>query len=96
MTGLTTIQAQEALKKYGPNLLPQKGGIPALKILLTQLKNPFSVVLMVAVILSLLIGDRIDGILIGAILVLNTLLGFWQEFKASKELEALKTPEKKS
>lgn len=90
MTGLTTAQAQEALAKFGPNLLPQKGGASYSQILLGQIKNPFSLVLIFAVVLSLLVGDSIDGILIGAILVLNTFLGFWQEFKASKELEEIK------
>lgn len=91
MNGLTTTEAREALAKYGPNLLKQKGNLSALKILLNQLKNPFSVVLALAVGLSVVVGDVIDGILIGAILVLNAILGFWQEFKASKELEALRS-----
>lgn len=90
MIGLTTTQATDALGKYGPNLLPQKGGASALNIFFGQIKNPFSLVLIIAIVLSLLVGDKIDGILIGAILVLNTFLGCWQEFKASKELEALK------
>lgn len=91
MIGLTTIQAQQALRKYGYNILPQKAAVSALKIFLTQLKNPFSAVLIIATILSFVVGDKIDGILIGAILVLNTILGFWQEYKASKELEALRS-----
>ena len=91
MIGLTTTGAQEALRKYGYNVLPQKTGASALKIFLAQLKNPFSAVLIIATILSFVVGDKIDGILIGAILVLNTILGFWQEYKASKELEALRS-----
>ena len=91
MTGLTTSEAKAALQKYGPNLLPQKGGTSAFKIFFTQLKNPFSLVLIIAVLLSFLVGDKIDGFLVGGILVLNTLLGFWQEFKASRELEALRS-----
>lgn len=89
--GLTTQQAQDALKKFGLNTLPQKTTSSALKIFLSQLKNPFSLVLVAAVVLSLVVGDKIDGLLIAAILILNTLLGFWQEYKASKELEALKS-----
>lgn len=91
MTGLTTEQAKGLLEKFGPNLLPQKGGTSALKIFFAQVKNPFSLVLIIAVLLSFLVGDKIDGLLVGGILVLNTLLGFWQEFKASKELEALRS-----
>ncbi len=88
--GLTTHQAKELLNKYGPNLLPQKQNTSVLKVLLRQIQNPLSFLLLGAIILSLIIGDELDGILIGAILILNTGLGFWQEYKASKELEALR------
>ncbi len=91
MIGLTTQKAKEALKKYGPNLLPQKSSYSVFKIFLSQLKNPFTVILVFAVGFSFIAGDWIDGFLIAAILILNTILGFWQEFKASKELEALKS-----
>lgn len=91
MKGLTTTEAKAALEKFGPNVLPQKRGFSALKIFINQLKNPFSVVLVIAAVVSFLIGDKIDSILITAILLLNTILGFWQEYKASKELETLKS-----
>ncbi len=91
MKGLTTTEAKAALEKFGPNILPQKGGFSTLKILINQLKNPFSLVLIIAAVVSFLVGDKIDSTLITAILVLNTILGFWQEYKASKELEALKS-----
>ena len=91
--GLSTKQAQDALKKYGPNLLPKKGGSSALKIFFSQIQNPFAVVLIIASFLSLLVSDKVDALLIGAILILNIVLGFWQEFKASKELEALRSLE---
>ncbi|MBI2314532.1 HAD-IC family P-type ATPase, partial [Candidatus Daviesbacteria bacterium] len=89
MSGLTSHRAQSSLAKYGLNILPQKKGVSALKIFLRQLQNPLSILLVGAIILSALIGDQLDIFLIGAILVLNTLLGFWQEYKASRELEAL-------
>ena len=88
--GLTSYQAEESLKKYGQNLLPQKRDITVLKVLLRQVQNPLAYLLFGAIILSLAIGDKLDGFLIGAILVLNIILGFWQEYKASKELEALR------
>jgi len=90
MIGLTTAQATEALKKYGPNTLPQSSGSNFLKILINQFKNVFSLILVIATVLSVIAGDLIDGALIGAILILNVILGFWQEYKASKELEALR------
>lgn len=90
ITGLTSTKAKEALKKYGLNTLPQKKTTSVLEVLLRQVKNPLSYLLLGATILSFAIGDKLDSFLIGGILVLNTILGFWQEYKASKELEALK------
>ncbi|OGE33435.1 hypothetical protein A3D83_00365 [Candidatus Daviesbacteria bacterium RIFCSPHIGHO2_02_FULL_41_10] len=88
--GLTNEQAKEALNKYGPNQLPVKRQVSALKVLVRQLQNPLAYLLLGAIVLSFVIGDELDSILIGAILVLNSALGFWQEYKASKELEALR------
>ncbi|MBI2019120.1 cation-translocating P-type ATPase [Candidatus Daviesbacteria bacterium] len=88
--GLTAYQAKEALNKYGLNQLPEKKTTSALEVLLRQVKNPLSFLLLGATILSLSIGEKLDSFLIGGILVLNTLLGFWQEYKASRELEALR------
>lgn len=91
MKGLTAKEAQQALAKFGPNILPKKEAQSALKILINQFKNPFVLLLGFAAVLSFFIGDKIDGFLIAGILVLNTALGFWQEYKASKELEALRS-----
>lgn len=88
--GLTTNQAQELLKKHGFNQLPEKKTTSILEVLIKQVNNPMSFLLLGAVILSAIIGDKLDSFLIGGILVLNTVLGFWQEYKASKELEALR------
>lgn len=88
--GLTTDQAKEALNKYGLNQLPSKQKTSALKVLVRQLQNPLSYLLLGAIVLSFIIGDKLDSFLIAGILVLNTILGFWQEYKASKELDALK------
>lgn len=90
MNGLTSHQAKLLLEKYGQNELPDKKTTSALEVFLRQVKNPFFYLLLGATVLSLVIGDKLDGFLIGAILILNTFLGFWQEYKASKELEALR------
>ncbi len=90
MNGLTSHRAKTLLQKYGLNELPEKKTTSALEVSIRQFKNPFSYLLLGATILSLAIGDKLDSFLIGAILVLNTILGFWQEYKASKELEVLR------
>lgn len=88
--GLTTQQAKTLLNTHGPNQLPEKSKAKLLNLLIKQFKNMFSILLGLAALLSFLIGDKIDGFLIGTILILNALLGLWQEYKASKELEALR------
>lgn len=88
--GLTSAQAAALLKKYGLNQLPAKNGISTVKILLNQIQNPLSYILIVAITLSYLIGDTLDTLLIFGIWSLNIALGFWQEYKASKEMEALR------
>lgn len=88
--GLTTGKAAQLLKEYGLNQLPEHGTQSWVTLLLAQFKNIMSVLLGVAAVLSLVVGDTVDVILVLLILVLNAGLGFWQEFKASKELEALR------
>ncbi len=93
MQGLTTKEAEEALKKYGTNELPTKQRSSAVKLLIGQFKNALSLLLFIAVLLSFVVGSALDASLILAILLLNGMLGFWQEYKASKELEALRKME---
>ncbi|MDD5416030.1 MAG: cation-translocating P-type ATPase [Candidatus Daviesbacteria bacterium] len=88
--GLTSHQAGEQLKRYGLNELPQRKTTSAAEVFLRQMKTPFAYLLLGATILSAVIGDKLDSFLIGGILVLNSILGFWQEYKASKELEELR------
>lgn len=88
--GLTSSQALERLKKYGLNQLPDRSRIRLFDLVFSQFKNFLTLILIVAVTLSFLIGDRTDGVLILVILILNISLGSWQEYKASKELQALR------
>ena len=91
MKGLTTEQARQAIIKFGLNQLPEKNGVSSATLFLRQLRNPLALLLIGAITISLVIGDKLDASLIVLILILNTVLGFWQEYKASKELEALKS-----
>lgn len=89
-SGLSSTQATALLKNIGPNELPSKQNISALYLLLAQFKNLLTLLLIAASVISLLSSDYLDGILILLIVILNSGLGFFQEFKASRELEALK------
>lgn len=90
VTGLTTSEAAALLKKHGLNQLPSKQKYTALKLLISQVKNTMSLLLFGAAFISLFLGDFVDSSLIFLILGLNIGLGFYQEYKASKELEALR------
>lgn len=88
--GLSSQEAKSLLLKLGLNQLPSKNNSSLFKLLISQFRNILSLILIGAGFLSFLIGDSIDGVLILVILLLNSGLGFWQEYKASKELEALR------
>ncbi|MBI2593453.1 cation-translocating P-type ATPase [Candidatus Daviesbacteria bacterium] len=88
--GLSTADAKTKLAQTGLNQLPSKKTYSVLKLLSAQFKNLLVWLLIFASILSYIVGHVVDGTLILIILVLNIGLGFWQEFKASKELEGLR------
>lgn len=89
-TGLSAQNAKELLRLHGPNELPDKQNLTILKLLFSQFNNPLVFLLIIGSLISYFAGEKIDAFLILIILGLNTILGFWQEFKASKELSALK------
>ncbi|MFC1732983.1 calcium-translocating P-type ATPase, SERCA-type [candidate division KSB1 bacterium] len=88
--GLTSAEAYERLKKYGYNEIEEKEKISSLKIFLSQFSSPIVWILIGAIIISVIIGEKIDAIIISIILVINAIVGFIQEYKAEKAIEALK------
>ena len=88
--GLGDGEAKLRLKKYGPNEFVEKKRIAALLIFLRQFKSFLIVILLVATLLSVLIGRAIDAAVIFAFVLLNTALGFFQEYRAEKSMQALK------
>jgi len=87
--GLTQTEAKQRLEKFGENRLKEKKGVSWLKVLLDQFRSPLIYVLVFAAGVTLALGDFVDAGVIGAAVVLNTILGFYQEMKAEKSLEAL-------
>lgn len=82
-------------KNFGPNRLENKEGLNWQTILIRQFTNVLIVVLAVACILSLLVGEVVDALAILAIVILNGVLGFMQEWKAEnaiKNLQKMLTP----
>jgi len=89
--GLTAVQVDERLEKYGPNELEEGATQPAWRIFLAQFANTMIVVLLVAAGIMVAIGEPTDAIVIGAIVVLNAAIGFFQEYRAEQAMAALRT-----
>jgi Ca2+-transporting ATPase len=88
--GLTEQEAKDRLKEVGFNELRKETRITALQIFVNQFRSFLIVILIAASVISLLLGEKTDAIVIGLILVLNAILGFVQEYRAEKAIEALK------
>jgi Mg2+-importing ATPase len=81
--GLTAAEAARRLAVHGPNRLMPRRRTGVLRELVRQFKEPIVLILLVATVLSLLLGDRADALIILGIVLLSGLLGFWQEHIAS-------------
>jgi Ca2+-transporting ATPase len=90
MSGLSEEEAKKRLEKYGPNEIKEKKSVSPLKIFFSQFNSFIVYILIAALVISLLIGEKIDAIVIAIILLLNAVLGFTQEFRAEKSIAALK------
>ena len=88
--GLTPEEAQERLNKYGPNELQEKPRPGFLSMLLDQFNNFLVIILIVAAVVSLLLGEIVDAVAIMVIVALNAVVGVVQESKAEAALAALK------
>ncbi len=89
-TGLASAEASRRLLEHGPNELIERGLKSPWRILWEQLTGLMVVVLIIAAVVSGALGDWKDAIAILAIVVLNAVLGFSQEFRAEKAMAALK------
>ena len=88
--GLTTEQARRLLEQYGPNEIAEKKPPSVFKVLFSQLNNFLTLLLILAGVVSFIVGERLDGVFIFLIVLLNAFFGFYQEYKAEKALLALK------
>ncbi|MGR5260978.1 cation-translocating P-type ATPase [Vibrio astriarenae] len=89
-TGLSTAEAQARLEKHGANELTAQESATAWELYIHQYKNPLIFILAVGALVSWFTGHAIDAIAIAVIILINTGIAFWQEFKAQKGMEALK------
>jgi len=87
--GLTSAEAQARLAQYGPNVLPSEPPPGVLEIALRQLKSPLIYVLLAAALAAFALGDYTDAGFIGFVLLLNSSIGGWQEWRAEQQSQAL-------
>lgn len=87
--GLTETEARDRLAQFGPNVLPRASKDGPLQVLFRQINSPLVWVLIAAGVLAIAMGKATDGMVVLAVVVLNTIIGFVQEYKASKAIEAL-------
>lgn len=88
--GLADEEIKSRLAKYGSNELKKEERISPFTLFLNQFKNILLVILLVAIALSALIGEVVDAAIIGVIVLFCALLGFIQEYRAERAIDALK------
>ncbi len=88
--GISSAKAESQLKKYGENLLASQKKESAAKIFIGQFKDLLTLILLGAAAVSLLLGEFVDSFTIMAIVFVNALIGFFQEYKTERTLENLK------
>lgn len=88
--GLTLEMVKQRQQQYGSNTLVAAKPKSIIAMVLEQLKDFLVIILMIAAAISIGLGEALEGIVILAIVVLNTILGVYQENKASNALKALK------
>jgi len=103
--GLSEEEAKRRLQEFGPNELVERKRVTAFQIFLGQFKDVFVIMLLVAIVISFMVAwyktsiapsadgsidEYVDAITIGAIVVLNAVVGFVQEYRSEKAMEAMK------
>jgi len=88
--GLSADEVERRRDRVGRNVLEEASGEPWWQLLWQQLANPVVVLLVVAGVAGLLLGETIEAIAIGVVVVANTVVGFLTELKAARSMQALR------
>lgn len=90
VSGLSSAEAEKRLAKYGENILSHKKAVHPARIFAGQFKDFMVMILLGATVISVLMGEAVEALTIVLIVLVNAVLGFLQEYKTEKTLEALK------
>jgi len=90
-SGLSQQEVEDRLAEHGPNDIETGRGVSTLEILWAQLRNPLLAVLVAAAVISIVAGEEVDAIVVAAVIVVNTAIGFAQEYQAEEALEKLRS-----
>ena len=88
--GLSSEEVKKKLDEFGLNVISEKYKVSKLRIFLSQFKSSVVWVLLAAMIVTFLLNDLIDFYVIAVVVIINSIFGFWQEYKAENAIAALK------
>lgn len=88
--GLTLLEARHRLHRHGPNELSGRNMVPAWLVLLRQFQSPLTIILLIAALVSLWQHQMTDVIVVVAVVVLNSAIGFIQEYRAERTIDMLR------
>jgi magnesium-transporting ATPase (P-type) len=91
LSGLTKEEAKVRLEQYGKNDLGEEEGVQPLKIIVAQVANAMTLVLILAMAVSFGIRSWIEGGVVAAVIMLNIVVGFFQEYSAEKTMDSLRS-----
>jgi len=89
--GLTLAEARQRSRSYGPNLLREASGPPLWRRIIEPFKSLFVLILLVAAILSVVTGEYLDAAVMTAVLSVNAIIYYAQQYSANRVLAALKS-----
>ncbi|KAK8087603.1 hypothetical protein PG997_002564 [Apiospora hydei] len=91
LNGLSADEAESRKAKFGPNELGDAEGVQPMKIIIAQIANAMTLVLILAMAVSFGIQSWIEGGVISAVILLNIVVGFFQEYSAEKTMDSLRS-----